>query len=561
MKRIFCQILLPVFLFSLAAPARAAAPGALDPTFGVAGKVTRNISIGGNLLDVAVQPDGRVVLAGAWQPGANRDFIVIRLNSNGDFDPTFGTGGIVFTDFFNSYDDASAVAIQTDGKIVVAGSSSVGGFGDVAIARYLPNGDLDTTFDGDGKVVLNSFPGQVGDSLLSLAIQPDGKIVGGGSVETDFLLTRFNLDGSLDTGFGTGGIVITNSVPFTDDVRDVVVLQDGKILAAGGSGRCAVTRYNSNGLLDSSFAAGGIFAANPGYYTQCSGLVVQPDGKLVLAGESAPGTQFNSLLMRLTPNGTPDPTFGTNGFVVANVNPSGADWFFDVSLQSDGKIVAAGFEGEFSTYDFTVVRFSANGSLDTSFADKGMAINDISGNDALHAAVLYGDKLIAVGDSFGENSIKLARYNLAATPTSSADFDGDGLPDYAVFRPSTGTWYVLRSADGSVQIGQFGSPGDIPLDGDFDGDGKADRAIFRPSLAEWWVNKSSNDLVLAIQFGQNSDKPVVGDYDRDGRSDVAFWRPGNGTWYVLRSSDGFTSYFGVPFGQNGDIPIQSSIVP
>ena len=143
-----------------------------------------------------------------------------------------------------------------------------------------------------------------------------------------------------------------------------------------------------------------------------------------------------------------------------------------------------------------------------------------------------------------------------ASEFHSGDFDGDGVTDSTVYRPSSGTWFTLFSGNNTFVQEVFGLPGDIPVDGDFDGDQKADLAIFRPSDGTWFFKRSSNGTVLGAQFGQNGDKPVVGDYDKDGKSDIGFWRPSNGNFFVLRSSTNFSTFFGYPFGATGDIPVQ-----
>lgn len=141
----------------------------------------------------------------------------------------------------------------------------------------------------------------------------------------------------------------------------------------------------------------------------------------------------------------------------------------------------------------------------------------------------------------------------------SSDFDGDGVSDFAIYRPSSGTWFILNSGSNTFSAILFGANGDIPIDGDFDGDQRADACIYRPSNGVWFFLRSSNGTTLGATFGgQAGDKPVPGDYDKDGKTDIAFWRPSSGTYFVLRSSDNFATFFGAPWGTNGDIPIQTS---
>lgn len=173
-----------------------------------------------------------------------------------------------------------------------------------------------------------------------------------------------------------------------------------------------------------------------------------------------------------------------------------------------------------------------------------------SGNAGLSATNNDGTNNVDVVamDDFIYGEPRAAQYH-------TGDYDGDGIADSTIYRPSTGNWFILNSGSNTVTIDQFGLNGDIPVEGDFDGDRRADLAIFRPSNGEWYFKRSSNGTVFGAPFGQNGDKPVVSDYDKDGRSDIAFWRPSNGNFFVLRSSDNFTTFFGYPFGTNGDIPV------
>ncbi len=557
-----------MFIIGLPLNTKAASPGALDPTFGTGGKVSHDVlgsGINDDVNGVAVQADGKIVVVGGFNggPAATNNFCVARYNANGALDTTFDTDGIVTTDFSAQTDKAYAVAIQPDGKIVVVGSTRpfVGGTESTAVARYKPNGALDPTFDTDGKVIVDVAVGII-DLAYAVAIQEDGKIVTAGYADMgggqDFALLRFNLDGTLNTGFSGDGIVTTDFGGGSDQAAAIVVQPNGKIVAAGTGGiDFAVARYNVNGALDLTFDTDGKVTTAFGGNSQISGLAIQVDNKLVAVGYATSGTT-DFAAARYNTNGSLDITFDADGKLTTNVSPGANDIALDVSIQSDGKILAAGASSE----SFAVTRYNADGSLDNSFGNSGIVITNIAdGIEAGKACAIYGDKLVVAGDSVNGGDFAVVRYNLLVAPTAGTDFDGDGFPDYVIFRPGTGTWYILRSSDNTTQNFLFGLNTDVPLDGDFDGDGKSDLATFSPSNGIWAFKSSSTGALFTAIHGQNGDKPVPGDVDKDGKTDFVYFRPSTLDWSVLKSSDGFASSITFQFGAAGDIPVGAAIYP
>lgn len=289
-------------------------------------KVRRRLALLGGLASVSVLalPGQALALAGA-------------------LDPSFGGDGRVVTNVTPGFDEAVGVAVQPgDGKIVVGGGAN-GRFG---LARYNPNGALDTSFGGDGKVRTNFTAGF--DEAFDVVLQPaDGKIVALGRAEWrggSFALARYNTNGTLDSSFGGDGKVMTNFSRGDDTAFGVAIQADGRIVAAGRAGghdgKVAVARYNTNGTLDSSFGGDGRVTTNyTRFEDRADAVAIQADGRIVAAGFAASG---RFALTRYNTNGTRDSSFGGDGRVTTNFTP-GRDWAFGVALQpGDGKIVAAG---------------------------------------------------------------------------------------------------------------------------------------------------------------------------------------------------------------------------
>jgi len=273
---------------------RYSADGTLDTSFGPthSGIVRTPVGASAKAFSLALQPDGKIVAAGSTFNGSNTDFALVRYTANGSLDPTFGTDGVVTTPVGTGADVAYAVAVQPDGKIVAAGFRSntarIGHNYDIALVRYNANGSLDTSFGSGGKV--RTAIGPKDDVATALVIQPDGKLVVAG-YGTGSVLVRYNPNGSLDAGFGSGGLVLPGALAGYR-AAGLVLQPDGKLVTASYApgpnspkNRFAVTRYLSNGSLDSGFGTGGsTITPNAGLASQVGGLARQQDEKLVVTG-------------------------------------------------------------------------------------------------------------------------------------------------------------------------------------------------------------------------------------------------------------------------------------
>ncbi|MDP1677509.1 MAG: T9SS type A sorting domain-containing protein [Bacteroidota bacterium] len=347
--------------------ARYNSSGALDNTFGTSGSVITVVSSqGGFPNSIAIQDDGKILVAGFSQhPSTSNDFAVVRYNSNGTLDSTFDSDGKTNTDFTTTNDKGNSVAIQADGKIVVAGEVGTDGFG---VVRYNSNGAVDSTFDVDGKVQTNLVgTGAIGRGV---AIQADGKIVVAGSVHNglnyDFALVRYNSNGTLDNTFNFNGIVTTEVGLSTDEGNSVAIQGDGKILVAGSSNNgvdedFALVRYNTNGTVDSTFDSDGrVTTAFGTSYDIGRSVVIQADGKILVAGFMYNGVNTDFAVVRYTSTGALDSTFDSDAKVTTEVGSSVNDIANNVALQSDGKIVVAGYTYNGADYDFAVVRYTGS---------------------------------------------------------------------------------------------------------------------------------------------------------------------------------------------------------
>jgi uncharacterized delta-60 repeat protein len=318
--------------------------GSLDNTFDGDGKLTTLIGPNCEASAVVIQADGKIVVAGNADDITTRShFAVVRYNTDGSLDNTFDVDGIATPTFPASNDElANCLALQADGKIVVAGVSYTLTGQDFAIARYNINGSLDNTFDGDG--LLATAIGSSDDMVYSIALQTDGKIVAAGNSDIggnmDFALARYNTNGSLDNTFDGDG-KLTTSIGFAQNAAGLAIQTDGKILIAGSDGSNFVAaRYNTDGSLDNTFDGDGkvITPVGTSNSAEANSIDIQPDGKIIVAGFAFVSTGRDFALVRYNTNGSLDNTFDGDGKVTTNIN--GND--FGNSLKLSGQRIYVG---------------------------------------------------------------------------------------------------------------------------------------------------------------------------------------------------------------------------
>jgi uncharacterized delta-60 repeat protein len=413
-----------------------AAPGDLDPSFGTGGLVTTDLGTGTEIArGLALQPDGKLVAAGT----SGCSFALARYLSDGALDPGFGSGGRVTTSIGTFCGDAYSLVRQGDGKLVSAGRASGAGGSDFALTRHNSDGTLDTDFGDDGIVLTDVGGGN--DRVWDLAVQPDGKLVAAGRTTipctpfctgpNQFLIVRYDVDGSLDGTFGVGGIVRVDFFVGGEGEALAIALQpDGKIVASGRARppvvpgppvqiHWAIARLDSSGTLDPSFGAGGKVAVltPSGGGPLESALAIQSDGKLVVGGYggSSPGPQGVSLV-RFHPDGALDTSFGGSGQVVVE----GFGEAHQLFVQPDGKLIAAGGVPP----DFALWRFLSDGSLDASFGSGGVVTTDVPGfgDGAWALATLLDGRMALAG---GYEDFVLARYLGDPTEVTFASMDAE----------------------------------------------------------------------------------------------------------------------------------------
>ncbi|MGH9333073.1 MAG: hypothetical protein ACRD21_04915 [Vicinamibacteria bacterium] len=406
--------------------ARLTTGGALDTTFGPDGPDPDSLPdgffttqlIGGSRDEaggMVVQADGKTVVAGWTDVGSNSfDFALARFNADGTLDSSFGGGdGLANATNGTQNDTGRALALQSDGKIVMAGDSYGTLTPSFTVMRFTTTGVMDVF--AAGGVATTTF-GTNGNTAYAVAIQSDGKILAGGSVSDvstnwDIGLARFNSNGTIDATFGTGGKARLNIGAF-DEIHAILVEPDGKIVVGGRSSSGShfffvIARYNANGSLDTTFASPNGYrtvrlsdAANPFAGDEIRSLVRLLDGRIVAGGKALNASGLNAFaLARFNPDGSLDTTLDADGLILVNLGGNNQDEIFGIALQFDEKVVAFGNSFSFASgaNDFGLARFNwDDGSLDTTYGSNGVVTTDFAGFDrAAGGAVLTGGKAVA----------------------------------------------------------------------------------------------------------------------------------------------------------------------
>ncbi|HEY0427206.1 MAG TPA: FG-GAP-like repeat-containing protein [Pyrinomonadaceae bacterium] len=458
---------------------------------------------------VIVQPDNKILVGGqfTYVNGTVRKNVV-RFNADGTLDTSFNTTNL----FLYSI---TALELLPDGKILTNDQNNV--------VRLNSNGTLDIDYGTDGG----------GNVISDIKALPDGRSL----VAKGAKLFRHNTDGSIDSSF---------NVTVSGTIYKVALQPDGKILIGGSftnvnsTIRGKIARLNADGTIDATFNPPG--GATGGTIVD---LALQPDGKVLVGGDFT-GINFDAnrpYLARLNSDGTLDSSF----------NHALNNAVYTIKIQPDGKILTGGNFTAFNNVPrFRYARLNSNGTLDVTLRGGNGAnyyVRDIDQQS--------DGKIIMVGDFETVNGVyALGIVRLLNAPTvarTSFDYDGDGRSDISVFRPSENKWYVLRSSDGQVTQQVFAIAGDVPVPADYDGDGKTDFAIFRPSSGDWWSLSTVNGSQVYAHWGASGDFNRPSDYDGDGRSDYVVFRPSNSFWYRISSNNGTASNKG--FGLAGDKPV------
>ncbi len=563
------------------------ADGSMDASFGTGGYVLTPFSGTADAHAVAVQSDGKIVVAGnvAYGAAGHSDFALARYNSDGSLDVSFGQGGEVLSPYESA--DASTpevvwdVALQSDGKIVAAGQVDPSGSLVAGLVRYNTDGSIDVGFGSSGRVVTTlalgavNYPG--GDAPLgrpvSEALAANGQIVV--TARDSGGVARYNSDGSIDTSFGNGGVltVTDNTYGYTGAVQAVAIDAAGRILVGGrfASGTWFVARYNTDGTPDSTFGSEGqvITTFFPGAAesdAEVTDLVLDADGGVTAVGVGrtffAPYYDLQSTataLARYDANGAPEAGFGTNGQELASYEGPSVDNAAGVVVQPDGKVVAAIHltttgGGTYGENDLVLVRYNADGPLDTTFGSGGVARLAVGADGSVAALALQADgKILVVGVISGSGD-ELLRFNSDGSPDTSFGSNGAVSLDFIANAVTVDANGDILVAGGKVENSTAGPPGVVARflpngspDVTFGGTGEVTTSFNQAGYQAYAIVVQSDGKIVVTGNVRLNTSPYTEQliglvrYNTDGSLDTSFGSNGIVTT-ALGSGNG-----GVPF--------------
>jgi uncharacterized delta-60 repeat protein len=579
----------------------------IDPTFGTNGVTTTDVFGEDTPIAAFTLPDEKILVVNKGE-NLGKFYYLLRYNSDGSIDTNYGTNGKIQIPIpFIAQDNHIIDAVrQPDGKIVLVGLDDTNGI----VVRINENGTLDTSFSGTAIHRPNIDPNRA-DFAVAAAIQPDGKIVLLGLIgSSQIYLLRYLSDGTLDQGFGNQGYIVHPH----ESAYSIHLQSNGKIVTSQASGIYSngtggfIRRYNADGSTDNDFSLIGF------HFRRLKATTVQPDDKIIAVEEASKNATLerghtDAQISRYNADGTPDTNFGTNGATSIDITT-----FFDdipnaLKVLADGQILVGAMtyvppnRTKTRGMMLSLARLSPNGTINgklletrAQFTGDAFLLTAPAGKIVTVArfqpANLQSDVLLTRAvdvplqtyrfqgvpfdflngaDGIAEPAVYRPDnrnwyphqifpgylFGLPGDVPVPSDYLGNFRTDLAVFRPSSGHWFIalnFASASSSFMTVQWGLNGDIPVPADYDGDSKSDIAVFRPSDGFWYIRNSSNNSGTAVPWGLSGDKPAPGDYDGDGFYDIAVFRPSEGNWYILRSSDG--GYSILHFGLEGDIPVQ-----
>jgi uncharacterized delta-60 repeat protein len=512
--------------------------GKLDKSFNGTGIQTSDFAALDNAVGAVIQGDGKIVVAGNSGDyfSTKRSFAIARFNSDGSPDNSFGTNGQVISYFGALGQSARAVAVKASGKIILAGTELV---------QYNADGSVDLSFNGTGEQT-------VFGRVNSVAIQADGKIVTGGNTNyinaptVGLVISRYNVDGSYDNSFNGDGVQITKvGAASIVNGSSVLIQPDGKPVLAGYTDgitnyNFALCRYKINGDADSSFGVNGVQVTDIIQHSNdfVNAATIQPDGKLIAIGYTRDSLYNNqSVITRYNTNGTADLSFDGDGILIEGIKQA-STFYTCTAVQQDKKIIAAGYAWNGANYDFAIARYKTNGTLDSTFSNDGIQTTDFAaGDDKINAMVLQPDGRIIVVGASGDN-FGIARYNMDGTPDVTFDVDGKqstffGTPQFANS--------IALQTDGKLLVG---GPGELvryningSQDMNFDGDGKLTTSFSHGYAFNCNTFAIQPDGKIVVAGFINQQYIIVGRFNADGTTDSSFFDAGS----HLFPSGGYTT--------------------